>query len=229
MLFLLMINVLQSCLLISQAFNYNYYIGRINAFVTQLLMLFVALLNIQILSVFAILNEDITKGRLKALRIIVVTVYLVMALATFLKLFYGPMFPRWMQAYNSIGLLGFAIFTICYDNIQAIGLTYLVYNFKKSKRGKVTDKSLESMKSMVTTNIAIIIFDWIGIIGCALSLYLPVIVENYQLATFFFSMLEINAGFHSTFIILVLAKLKDFAFEDKPEKFTWRTLVQRKK
>ncbi|KAJ3273853.1 hypothetical protein HDV01_003831 [Terramyces sp. JEL0728] len=178
----------------------------------------VTIANQQILQIFSVLNEKITKRKINIMKSAVGVYTSVICAAVVVQAYYGiGNYPAAFGWFIQVGILLLALFSAFYDNAQCIYLAFLIFNSKRNKQ------DIQSrVVSTVMLNISILLLDWIG-----LAIYIYTCVaeppETLYLAT------QCFVGIHLSSMALVLASLKELTFfgwsvDSKSEKATHTAL-----
>ncbi|KAJ3273988.1 hypothetical protein HDV01_003658 [Terramyces sp. JEL0728] len=171
-------------------------------------------LNTEILLVFSVLNENITRKKIKVFRIVIFVSVFILQLPNNLRVFCGPTIPPAINQFMASSALLMVLVIVIYDNCQALYLTLLVFWNKKAKsKGKLTKDTLNAFKRVLFTNIFILLFDWgaVLIFGYLMATYdADLTLRDFALG----QISELNTSIHSCIMIFVIKELKNFTFSD---------------
>lgn len=157
----------------------------------------IALIDCDVLEVFAILNCGITTFRITFLRRVLIALFIVLVtpnLVLTISIF-GVNFSALTVTICNIASIFFDILMVIYDNAQAIFLAILV--FKGTSPAKVKVK----YRHVIITNMLLVSLDHIGLICVYFTIYFNSI--NYAFIP------SAVVGFHSSLILIVVAQLRE--------------------
>ncbi|KAJ3318961.1 hypothetical protein HDV06_006776 [Boothiomyces sp. JEL0866] len=148
----------QWVILFNSIFNFSGIVGNI-----QLLM--IAIIDIEILRVFGILDENITEFKLKLLKRANILLFIMGFITSIIPLFMNDTF---MSNLSDITLGIFAMFVVVYDNIQSFYLVRLIYRYKRQKLKN--HEHLSGMAKVTRQIFLILASDWSSLVMFLLAL-----------------------------------------------------------
>ncbi|KAJ3313774.1 hypothetical protein HDV04_001578 [Boothiomyces sp. JEL0838] len=209
LLFLLLLNlILQVINVIFGYLNGAYYFTRIASALTLLIELGIVFLDIEVLKVFAVLNEWITKKRIFYLQGFFVVWYLLWTGGQTVSIFTQPI-PHALRQYCNYGPTLWVVTGVLYDNMQAVYLTLLVYKYKNDQSKIVAS---QAYINLLITNSSVCLFDWLAAIFLVYQLFF---VTDNRIYYGILLICQSIVGLHLCGMIIVFQKLKFLAFCNK--------------
>ncbi|KAJ3269886.1 hypothetical protein HDV01_000848 [Terramyces sp. JEL0728] len=186
----------------------------ISNFLAAFIILVVVLLDIELLRVFAILNENITGLKLKILSIVSIMFYFAFPCLSQILNYILEM--NWTSNYYHYSLQFFSLFGIIVDNTIAFYLPFLVYNYKQSKSKVIPAAMHQTLKKIGILNMSTMIIDWAAFIAC---FYINLIIREFQIPQdgYYIILSEILLGLHSIFQVIILNSLKELSLAEMDE------------
>ncbi|KAJ3269885.1 hypothetical protein HDV01_000847 [Terramyces sp. JEL0728] len=176
-------------------------------------VLMITLLDIELLRVFATLNEKITDYKLKIFSTLLILSYtLLPLLSQLLDLFVRT---EWSALYYYYCFQLFALIGILTDNSIAFYLPFLVYNYKQTRNKLVSKQLVKHLKKLVLLNMLVMVIDWLAF---GLSFYANIVLPGFDTTVAYLIILgEVLVGIHSIFQIIVLLALKALSLTEMEE------------
>lgn len=186
----------------------------ITNFLGSLIILIVLVLDIELVRVFAILNEKITPFILKLFYIFSISMYVGLP---FISLIIKWTVPQpWALTYYYYSAQIFSLFGIVVDNSIAFYLPFLVYNYKQSQSKMVPSSMHQTLKRIGTLNLATMVIDWAAFLSC---FYVNLVIGDFRIPQdgYYILLAEILLGVHSIFQVLILTSLKELSLAEMEE------------
>ncbi|KAJ3261130.1 hypothetical protein HK103_006439 [Boothiomyces macroporosus] len=205
----LIINISMALVNIIYYFTSNVYLSITSGFLCNTTMYILCLIDVEIIRVFSVLSEYVTPKLIRIWTAILTLVYVTASIEMIIVLFYDG-WPQWIAEWINIGSFILAMITMLYDNTQAFYLIYLVFIKKKIHNAIYTETVSFYVKRAALINVALIIFEW-----CTGLLYIYitfVLSEDFVSRIAGLTVIEVNIGLHSVFLIYVVRNLKELAF-----------------
>ncbi|KAJ3276956.1 hypothetical protein HDV01_000008 [Terramyces sp. JEL0728] len=215
--FILWINIIQSLIIVywivSFYIAYSIYVStwyntyNVISTVSDLQILLVLLADIEVMTIFAVLNPTITKRILYRIRIFLIALYVLFPFSTRIAGIFTAN-PSIVVAGN-VCVMFFAILAVILDNIQNIYLLTAIYKFKDGKCGnELSTNTINQFKKLSVYLAGMLLVDWTAI---AFHVYFTFTTDKSYFPYYYNLAGCLCICIHTLGLIFCLMKLKDLS------------------